>query len=300
MARNIGIAGILLALAIASRIIYPMESLAIEVRADDLIAGFTNSMLVSLIVNIALIAIAVVAAGNMREVPRGWQNFMEWVIESLYNLFRGINAEYARRAFPILATIFFLVILSNWFGLFPGVGSIGFCHAHEANETSLSEIRLAVIAPVDNLLPPSPLAGKYLGCQDGEGIIPLFRAPSADLNFTLALALISVFYTLYLSFSKLGIGYLGKFFNANGVMSFVGILEFISLLARIPAFTFRLFGNIFAGEVLLIVMIFLVPLVVPLPFYFFEVFVGFIQAFVFAVLTMAFIAIETQDHNEHH
>ncbi len=304
MARNIGIALALLALAVGSRIIYPMESLAIEVRADDLIPNtiFTNSMLVSLLVNIALIVLAVVAAGNIKAVPSGWQNFMEWVIESLYNLFKGINAEYAQRAFPVIATIFFLVILSNWFGLFPGVGSIGICHAAEHNETSMSEIRLAVSAPVDNILPPSPFAegSKYLGCQAGEGIIPFFRAPSADLNFTLALALISVFYTLYLSISKLGAGYFGKFFNLNGVMSFVGILEFISLLARIPAFTFRLFGNIFAGEVLLIVMIFLVPLVVPLPFYFFEVFVGFIQAFVFAVLTMAFIAIETQDHNEHH
>ena len=133
MDRNIGIALALLALAVGSRIIYPMESLAIEVRADDLIPNtiFTNSMLVSLLVNIALIVLAVVAAGNMKAVPSGWQNFMEWAIEGLYNLFKGINAEYAQRAFPVIATIFFLVILSNWFGLLPGVGSIGICHDAE-------------------------------------------------------------------------------------------------------------------------------------------------------------------------
>ncbi|NJK79264.1 MAG: F0F1 ATP synthase subunit A [Chloroflexaceae bacterium] len=280
-----------------------MESLAIEVRADNLIGEFfTNSMLVGLIVNVILIVMAVAATRNMQEVPRGWQNFMEWAIESLYNLFRGISPNYARKAFPIVASIFFLVIISNWFGLVPSVGSVGFCHEAHGEEAA-ADLRLAVSSPVDGLLPASPFAegSKYLGCSlEDAGIIPLFRAPSADLNFTLALALISVVYTLYLSLSKLGVGYFGKFFNLNGVMSFVGILEFISLLARVPAFTFRLFGNIFAGEVLLIVMIFLVPLVVPLPFYFFEVFVGFIQAFVFAVLTMAFIAIETAAHDDHH
>jgi F-type H+-transporting ATPase subunit a len=133
--------------------------------------------------------------------------------------------------------------------------------------------------------------------------VPYFRAPSADLNFTLAITVWAVVMIEYFGFSALGFGgYLGKFFNfKEGPMGFmVGLLEFISEIARIPAFMFRLFGNIFAGEVLLVVMIFLIPLGWPLPFYAFEVFVGFIQAFVFAVLTMAFIAIAVTPHGGDH
>ncbi len=303
-ARTIVIVVVALVAAVISRMFYPMESLNIEVAAENLfnVGGieFTNSMLVTLVVDICLVALAFAATRNMQVVPRGLQNVMEAVIEAMYNFFRTINREYTARAFPIVATIFLWVLVSNWFGLLPGFGSIGICHAGEKASSGLS---IAVNAPVQDWLPNFAAAegeSKYLGCGPGESIIPILRAPTADLNATLALALIAVAYIEYLGFRALGIGYLGKFFNFRGgaIGFIVGIFEFISEIARIPAFMFRLFGNIFAGEVLLIVMIFLLPLVLPLPFYIFEVFVGFIQAFIFAVLTMAFISLAVTSHHD--
>lgn len=282
-----------------------MESLAIEVAAEDIIPGFSNSMLVTLIVDLFLIIIAFLATRSMQLVPRGLQNVMEAVIEAMFNFFSTINREFTPRAFPVLATLFLWIIISNWAGLLPGFGSIGVCHASEEVAAANRDIELAVSDPwnIGMGLFAAEGESKYLGCGPGESIIPLFRAPTADLNTTLALALIAFFYIEYLGFRALGAGYLTKFFNfRDGVVGFiVGIFEFISELARIPAFMFRLFGNIFAGEVLLIVMIFLIPLVLPLPFYIFEVFVGFIQAFIFAVLTIAFIGLAvTPHHAEHH
>lgn len=292
---------VLIVLGIVARIVYPASEPVISVRAEDLLPNFTNSMLVSIFVNVFLIAVAFLATRNMQLVPRGLQNLVEAVIEALFNFFSSINKKYTPAAFPVLATIFLLVIFSNWSGLLPGFGSIGICHAKE--EASVGA-RLALSDPYAGLV-PSPFAAaegsNYVGCQPGESIIPLLRAPSADLNMTLALALIAFVYIEYWGFKALGIGYLGKFFNLKGgpVGFIVGIFEFVSELARIPAFMFRLFGNIFAGEVLLIVMIFLLPLALPLPFYLFEVFVGFIQAFVFSVLTIAFIGLAVEAHGGH-
>ncbi len=139
------------------------------------------------------------------------------------------------------------------------------------------------------------------GETDAEGhelvLIPrTSRAPSADLNMTLALALIVFVATEYHGFKALGPGYLTKFFNFKGgaVGFFVGIIEFISEFVRIISFMFRLFGNIFAGEVVLLVMAFLVPWLLPSVFYAYELFVAFIQAFIFAILTMVFISLATE------
>ena len=130
--------------------------------------------------------------------------------------------------------------------------------------------------------------------------MPFFRGPNADLNTTLALALISVSITQYLSIKTLGIkNYIARFINLkNPIKFFVGILEIISEFAKILSFSFRLFGNIFAGEVLLAVMVFLIPVLVPVPFLALEVFVGFIQALVFTMLTTIFIVVATEGHHE--
>ncbi|WP_129671094.1 F0F1 ATP synthase subunit A [Candidatus Chloroploca sp. Khr17] len=289
---------------IAARLLFPMGQPAISVKAEEIfgIPNFTNSMFVLLLVDIFLIVIAFLATRNMQMVPKGLQNFMEWVLEMMFNFFSSINKKWTPAAFPLLATIFLMVLVSNWTGLLPGFGSIGFCHAGESH----ASLALNIQDPYAGLV-PSPFAAaegesKYLGCQPGESIVELFRAPTADLNLTLALALIAVFAIEYFGFRALGVGYLGKFFNVKGgaVGFIVGIFEFISEIARIPAFMFRLFGNIFAGEVLLIVMIFLLPLALPIPFYIFEVFVGFIQAFIFSVLTIAFIGLATEHHGDDH
>jgi len=129
---------------------------------------------------------------------------------------------------------------------------------------------------------------------------PLFRAPTTDLNFTIALAIISVLSVNILGAAAIGLRHhLGKFFNfKNPIMFFVGILELISEFVKIISFSFRLFGNIFAGEVLLLIIGFLLPYIVPLPFLFLEVFVGVIQGFIFAMLTLVFVSMATvpQEH----
>lgn len=297
-----------LLLGIIARILFPMESISVSVRAEELIPAisFTNAMFVMLVVDFFLIMLALFATRNMQLIPGTLQNIVEAIIEALYNLFRGINSDWAARAFPITGTIFFLVIFSNWAGLLPGSESIGFCHAKESTEES-AQIAIDVSQPWYAM----PLfAGEenggatYAGCEPGESIIPIWRAPSTDLNFTLALALIAWFYIQYMAIKALGRGYFTKFFpfKEGVVPTIVGFFELISVFVRIPAFMFRLFGNIFAGEVLIIVMIFLLPLVLPVPIYLFEVFVGFIQAFVFAVLTMAFLNLEVTPHHadDHH
>jgi F-type H+-transporting ATPase subunit a len=168
-----------------------------------------------------------------------------------------------------------------------------------------------------------------LGCEPGEVIIPIFRSPSTDLNNNFALALVSVVMTQVFGVMALGVGYFAKFFNVKGMIRafgpdehgqrrgcggmiaafmfgaidfFVSILELISEIAKIISFSFRLFGNIFAGEVMLLVLASLVPLVLTIPFLGLEVFVGLIQAFIFFILTLAFFSIATisHDHKEEH
>ncbi len=295
-------------LGIIARMVFPMDSISVSVRAEDLIPAisFTNAMFVMLVVDVFLILIALLSTRNMQLIPGGLQNIVETIIEALYNLFRGINSDWAARAFPITGTIFLLVIFSNWAGLLPGSESIGFCHAKEDVQES-AQIAIDISQPwyAMPLFAESEGGGStYAGCEPGESIIPIWRAPSTDLNFTLALALVAWFYIQYMAITSLGRDYFTKFFPVRDgpVAVIVGIFELISVFVRIPAFMFRLFGNIFAGEVLIIVMIFLLPLVLPVPIYLFEVFVGFIQAFVFAVLTMAFLNLEVTPHHadDHH
>jgi len=301
------IAGALI-ISIASRFFLYTGPPHVEVAAEiifDGIPGFpiTNSFLVSIIIDIFVIGLAFAATRNLQMVPRGLQNVMEFTLESLYNLFRNINARYVATAFPLVATIFLFVLFGNWFGLLPGVGSIGVCHEKHKGEHAVADERVALAvpaAPLGNVLAAESEVAYDTCAAQGKKLVPLFRAPAADLNFTFAIAAISFVFIEYWGFRALGPGYLKKFFNTNGIMSFVGIIEFISELVKPFALAFRLFGNIFAGEVLLVVMAFLVPLLLPLPFYGFEVFVGFIQALIFALLTYAFLNIAVTGHDEEH
>ena len=306
--RNILIIVGALAISIASRFFLYTGPPHVEVAAEiifDGIPGFpiTNSFLVSIIIDIFVIGLAFAATRNLQMVPRGLQNVMEFTLESLYNLFRNINARYVATAFPLVATIFLFVLFGNWFGLLPGVGSIGVCHEKHKGEHAVADERVALAAPaapLGNVLAAESEVAYDTCAAQGKKLVPLFRAPAADLNFTFAIAAISFVFIEYWGFRALGPGYLKKFFNTNGIMSFVGIIEFISELVKPFALAFRLFGNIFAGEVLLVVMAFLVPLLLPLPFYGFEVFVGFIQALIFALLTYAFLNIAVTGHDEEH
>ncbi|MFZ5376862.1 MAG: F0F1 ATP synthase subunit A [Patescibacteria group bacterium] len=142
--------------------------------------------------------------------------------------------------------------------------------------------------------------GEHSGESSHQVFVPLFRAGTADLNTTIALAIISIALTQVIGFKYLGLSYLKKYINfSSPIMFFVGVLELISEFAKIISFAFRLFGNIFAGEVLLAVITFLVPIIAPMPFYGLEIFVGFIQAFVFSLLSLVFFKMAADSHEEH-
>lgn len=305
--RTLVIVVVLLAVAVISRQFLYSGNPHVEVAAEELfsIGGFhvTNALFTALIVDVILVALAFFATRNMQLVPRGLQNVMEAILEALYGVLRNISPKFIDKAWPLVATIFLFVLISNWLGLVPGGSSIGLCHASEEASARLAVVQEGPRAGSITLMSAAAAEGdvSYTTCGVGYTLIPWLRPPSTDLNFTLALGLLAFVFFEYWGFRTLGIGYLSKFFNLKGIMSFVGIIEFISEIIKPIALALRLFGNIFAGEVLIAVLTFMVPLVLPMPIYGFEIFVGFIQALVFSLLTMAFLSIATTSHEgEHH
>ena len=252
------------------------------------ILPITNSLIMTVIVDLLLLLTIVFGVRNMQLVPRGFQNFVEFMVEGFYNFAQSVDRKNVAKFFPICASIFFFILYSNYFALVPGVGSIGVCRVEHAAEGAAH-------------IPPSATFANFPGyCPDGK-VIPVLRAPSSDLNVTLAWALSAVFMIELFGFQALGLSYLTKFFNfREGPMNaFVGILELVSELVRIIAFSFRLYGNIFAGEVVLGVMAYLFAYLLPLPFYGLELFVAFMQAFIFSVLTLVFMSLATISHTGH-
>jgi F-type H+-transporting ATPase subunit a len=241
------------------------------------------------------------AASNADLVPHGVQNVMELVVEVGHDLVKSIAGGRVSKFFPVVMTIFLFVIVSNWFSVLPLVGSIGWLRHPEGVGTA------GYIAN-GHILTATPAKSP----EEGYVLANFFRPPSTDLNFTIALALISVGLSWYFGIRAQGGGFFKQFFDINNfrrrgaamgvVFSFAGFLELVGQFTRIISFSFRLFGNIFAGEVLLAVMAFLIPYVVSLPFYGLEVFVGFIQAAVFMMLTLVFFVTATLEHggDEHH
>lgn len=242
----------------------------ISLKAEEIfnLGGFpvTNTLILSTLVLLLLSGLGFFLSRRLRLVPAGMQNVAEFILENLLQLMDSVLGERRKseRYLPLVATIFLFILFSNWLGLLPGVGS--------------------------------------LGIENGHEFTPLLRAPASDLNFTLALGLLTVIAINIFGAKALGIrAHLGKYFQfRNPVMAFVGLLELVSEFAKVISFSFRLFGNILAGEVLLIIVSFLVPYAAPLPFLFLEIFVGFVQAFVFAMLALVFIAIHTVEHSEIH
>ena len=227
---------------------------------------------------------------NTDLVPRGVGGIMEAPLEMLYNLTEGsAGAKYAPMIFPWFATIMIYVLFANLLKLIPGFESIGFLH------------QVPLGHPVSGaILLPGEVENGYI-------LAPWFRGISVDLNFTASLALISVVMIQVVGFRAQGFGYLSKFFNFRtmfktpffGAMDFlVGLLELISELSKILSFAFRLFGNMFAGIVLVAIVAGLLGkyTILPSMIMMFELFVGVIQAFVFGMLTMVFMAQATQGH----
>lgn len=245
-----------------------MDAIHISLVAEPIamIGSFavTNSLVTSLVASVIIIISFFIAGRAVAVLPRSrFAHAIEAGMELMYGMIEDVTHDRAKaiRLFPLLTTFFVFILVNNWLGLLPGVGSI-VVHTH-------------------------------------EGVVPLFRAASADLNTTLALALISVIVTHIYAIRELGIWqHMKKYISLNPIKLAVGMLEFVLEFAKVISFAFRLFGNIFAGEVLLIVMSMLVPFLGPVPFYFVELFVGIIQALVFTMLTLVFIEVASSQHSE--
>ena len=274
----------------------------------------TNSLLVTFMVSVLLVLIAVKISSSIKSVPSRFQSLFEIVIEALLSLIEGVaGKKQGREIFPLLATFFLFIILGNWSGLIPGVGSIGFYEEVKPEEESaILPDQNAVYAEsvavnrnteTNDVVEVTENSNEETAVESAESetshevFVPIFRGATADLNTTIALALISVFMIKYYGLKHLKLKYLKKFFDfSNPINAFIGILELVSDFSKIISFAFRLFGNIFAGEVLLTVISFLIPFLVPLPFIGLEIFVGFIQALVFTMLTLVFISMATAHH----
>lgn len=279
------------------------NNLHISISAETIatIGGLeiSNSMLTSMVVSGIIIAFALIARSQIKQTdkPQGIQNLAEWLVETFHSFIYGITGDFKKtRIFLPLVTSFFLFIaLNNWFGLLPGVGTISVIHEEPVEAAQ-------IVGEAHAQEEPIRLGEEVIEVSEEthQVKIPLFRAGTADLNTTIALALLSVFATQVFGIQFQSLGYFKKFINfSSPIMFFVGILEIISEMAKIISFAFRLFGNIFAGEVLLVVIAFLVPILVPMPFYGLEIFVGFIQALVFAMLSLVFFNMATEGHDNH-
>jgi F-type H+-transporting ATPase subunit a len=263
------------------------------------ILPITNSLIMTILIDLVLVVVILLAARNMQLVPRGLQNAVEALIEFFYNFVRGVDPKNASKLFPLPATIFVFFLVANLLALVPGVGSIGVCrpYSHSESEGSVAE------APKEEVA-ASAFANFPFACDHHDNLlVPALRAPAADLNVTLAFALVAGIMIEVWGFQALGIGYLSKFFinplKEGVIQTFVGLLELIGEFTRIISFGFRMFGNIFGGEVILMVMSFFFAYLLPLPFYGFEVFVAFIQAVIFAVLLVIFGSVAMQPHGGH-
>lgn len=249
-----------------------MEEISLKAQELFSIGGFniTNGLFLTLIVSIILITFSFIFRSKIKIIPGKLQGAVEMGVEGLLGLMESTlgSMQNAERYFPLVATIFIFILCSNLLGIFPGVGSLMF----------------------------SAEGGPAFGGEGHE--VPLFRSPAADLNFTLAFAVISVIVTNIIGMASVGVfKHIGKFINFKGPIDFfIGILELISELAKIISLSFRLFGNVFAGEVLLTIISFLAPYFIPLPFLFLELFVGMIQAFIFAMITLVSISLHTATH----
>ncbi len=250
--------------------------------------AITNSMVVTWIVAFGLIAIAQIATKKAKLIPSGLQNFVEWLVESLIDFFGGILGEkMAKETFWFFGTAFIFILFSNWFGLVPGVGTVGWAHGN-----------------------PGFFHSEHLSA-------PLLRGVNADLNMTASMAIFFFGLWFYWSIKAIGPGgFFFHIFNVKGhkltfmgvfiffIYIFVGIVEVVSISVRPIALMFRLYGNIFAGEnILETVMALGGPYfgwLAVLPFYFLELLVGFVQALVFALLTAVFTSLMCSHHDEEH
>ncbi len=238
------------------------ESAGLSLQLNPYILGYlgefpiTSTLLTAWLAIVFLIVMALIVKRKISLVPNKLQSVMEMLIGGAYDYTKEIlgTKEHANRYFPIIITIFIFVLAVNWIGVLPGVGAFGFY-------------------------------------DDTGHLTPLLYPSATDLNITIGLTIVAFFTIEIAGILSLGLWKYGsKFINFKSPLSFaIGIMELISVLARLVSFSFRLFGNIFAGKTLILIAIFFAPYIVPMPIYAYEIFVGIIQAGIFAVLTLFFI-----------
>lgn len=220
----------------------------------------TNTMVTGYLVMAVLLVIGLLVGSRLKKIPGKLQTLFEAVVDFFLKYMEEVleSRALALKYFPIVFTLFFFILLGNWLGLLPGVGSIVM---HTA-----------------------------------EGEVEVFHPIATDLNITIALAVVAFISIEIAGISLLGLKYFKKFVNVSSAIGFfVGIIELISEFVRLVSFSFRLFGNMFAGKTLILVAMFFVPYLLPVPLMLYEVFVGFIQASIFALLTLFFIKLAVSE-----
>ncbi|PIR79380.1 MAG: ATP synthase F0 subunit A [Candidatus Levybacteria bacterium CG10_big_fil_rev_8_21_14_0_10_36_30] len=242
-----------------------MVSIEPEIISNFFGFKITNTLLATFLVDFLLVSGIFIIRKNLSAIPNLFQNATETIIEYLYSMAEQISGKFTANIFPWFASFFFVIFFSNIVGLMPGFGTIGFFHTEEGKKV----------------------------------LVPLLRAATSDFNTTLALATISLVATHTLSIKYNGIvNYLKRYFSFNPIFLFVGLLEIISEFTKLLSLSFRLFGNIYAGEVVLATISSLFAFVAPIPFLLLETIVAFVQALVFAMLTMVFMSIMINPHTE--
>lgn len=243
--------------------------------------NITNSLFNSWFAVFIVIVLSLILKSKIKQIPRGIQNIFEIIIEKFLDIFDSVTGSKKKslKFFPFVFSFFILILLNNWMGLLPGVGSIGNIVSEHGHKV----------------------------------FIPYFRGGTADLNTTLALAIIGVVVSHVFGVMAIGVwSYLNKFINIkafleipkkirkdptiiiiNPIKVFVGLIEIIGEVAKVASLSFRLFGNIFAGEILLASMAAILAFGLPIPFMFLEIIVGLIQAFIFAILILAYLTMNT-------
>ncbi len=272
--------------------LWKLQEIKIQPDVIFSINGFpiTNTLIGTWISIIALITLFYFGTRKRELIPSGLQNALEWIVEYLLSLAQSVaGKDKGRKFFPLVATFFIFILFCNLLDVFPGVETFGWI--------DLTALRAAHLPPPTSIF----LFGDY-----SNKLAPWIRPGTSDLNLTLAMALVSVITTQAFGFYTLGWReQLGKYFNFRALFKFnfqgfieffVGILEIVTELSRILSFSFRLFGNIFAGGAVLAVFAFILPFAADIVFIPLELFIAFVQALIFSLLTLVFLEIATTSH----
>lgn len=259
----------------------------------------TNTLIHTFLVDTILLALTFYLTNKLKERPHGLQNLLEPVFESIYSLTESIapTAKSLKAIFPIVMTFFLFIFIANFSGLFPGVGTVGFFPAKslEINEAYAS-LDQEQITNTENTNSPAPAENE----SEHKEFVPLLRGATSDINVTLALAIISVVATHILSIRLTGFkDYMTRWISLNPINLYVGILELVAEFTKVVSLSFRLFGNIYAGEVAIHTISSFFAFLAPIPFLLLESIVSIVQALVFSILTLVFMSVLTTPHHAH-